>query len=510
MDFGKLATFNLKSLIFLGIILCLSGCAEVLEDPMFWERLHEVAVALDELDRAQNANTTISTVSSNSQNNDSCKRTPFGPLPDFDKCFPDEAGYYNQYNFPGVQLVTAPNSNQYSNIKNYEYLNKLVTIPDKKQSDATNYDYLFRKEFQSVGTQTLVNKYHGISTDAMYKSLKLTGKVNRISSTVNTQEFQTWHPMYTHLYSGLPTPRFIDTDSTILGYAKFQASQETDTLQQTNPANPVVKTILKEAIGETIEYAPKIPGLKRAVGKYPNIYPMIKGGTKYLSISADIYDTGKNLYRFMTADTIYKKPPSDMQEFQYWNPQYTSMYSGLPAPRFINTDSTIIGYAKADGLYPVYKSREDELQAFNSLLGIAKTWTPYATGPAKPLVSIGLEAIDYKFLRSTMQSDIGDSQQHCVTWRIKNEYPYTIHLKFYSQDRNYVWPSINTVYVLDNNKERIITTCGIKGEQICYGAWSSGKPSTYWGVGQGKYTGCKACCHDCENIEGRLITLIGK
>src|SRR5437588_5468727 len=44
------------------------------------------------------------------------------------------------------------------------------------------------------------------------------------------------------------------------------------------------------------------------------------------------------------------------------------------------------------------------------------------------------------------------AQADTETWNIESSYPYQVQLKFYSQDRNAVWPSASRAYLLDDSR----------------------------------------------------------
>jgi hypothetical protein len=86
------------------------------------------------------------------------------------------------------------------------------------------------------------------------------------------------------------------------------------------------------------------------------------------------------------------------------------------------------------------------------------------------------------------------------TWTIRSSYPYKVQLKFYSQDRNAVWPSASRAYVLDDSRQHEFSLNCQPGERICYGAWdvtTRGSGNKYWGVGQNDRHGCRGCCWTC-------------
>lgn len=90
------------------------------------------------------------------------------------------------------------------------------------------------------------------------------------------------------------------------------------------------------------------------------------------------------------------------------------------------------------------------------------------------------------------------AQAETLTFRMQSFYPYTVHFELYSQTRNHVWPGGDQVYVLDDSAQHDSRISCMSGEKICFGAWSSGDSSTYWGVGRGDHDGCTSCCAYCN------------
>jgi hypothetical protein len=100
------------------------------------------------------------------------------------------------------------------------------------------------------------------------------------------------------------------------------------------------------------------------------------------------------------------------------------------------------------------------------------------------------------------------------TWEIQSSYPFKVQIKFYSKDRNVVWPAGGQSYVLDDSKMHQFSLNCQAGERICYGAWDvitggrTGKK--YWGVGQSNSKGCTDCCWTCgRKGNPRKISLTG-
>jgi hypothetical protein len=89
------------------------------------------------------------------------------------------------------------------------------------------------------------------------------------------------------------------------------------------------------------------------------------------------------------------------------------------------------------------------------------------------------------------------AQSETLTFRMQSLYQYKVGVKFWSKTRNWVWPSRTRHYVLDDNKvKRMKLTCRYN-EKICYGAWSTGRPTFGWGVGNEGKRGCSNCCYRC-------------
>jgi hypothetical protein len=91
------------------------------------------------------------------------------------------------------------------------------------------------------------------------------------------------------------------------------------------------------------------------------------------------------------------------------------------------------------------------------------------------------------------------------TWVMKNSHPRILEVRFYSQDRNVVWPGGSKVYKMTDRATKNYRISCTTGEYICYGAWISGNPNaTYWGVGNGD-KGCNGCCYECNGGKSRLF-----
>ncbi len=90
------------------------------------------------------------------------------------------------------------------------------------------------------------------------------------------------------------------------------------------------------------------------------------------------------------------------------------------------------------------------------------------------------------------------AQNGLATFNMTNNAKYTIFLKFFSQNRAYVWPGPSDHYTLSDNGEHSFKLACNSGEQICYGAsYSQDGSGTYWGVGFNGNQGCSGCCLVC-------------
>ena len=94
--------------------------------------------------------------------------------------------------------------------------------------------------------------------------------------------------------------------------------------------------------------------------------------------------------------------------------------------------------------------------------------------------------------------DTGSAQAQTATFNMTNNAKYTIYLKFFSQNRNWVWPGPSDHYTLSDNGEHSFTLNCNNGEKVCYGAsYSQDGSGTYWGVGFTGNQGCTGCCLTC-------------
>lgn len=85
-----------------------------------------------------------------------------------------------------------------------------------------------------------------------------------------------------------------------------------------------------------------------------------------------------------------------------------------------------------------------------------------------------------------------------LVWKVRSKFPYKVYIKFFSQDRNNVWPSADRAWVLDDSKYHTFRLRCQRGEKICYGAGTDSQ-RTVWGVGPKGENGCSSCCQTCGN-----------
>jgi hypothetical protein len=91
----------------------------------------------------------------------------------------------------------------------------------------------------------------------------------------------------------------------------------------------------------------------------------------------------------------------------------------------------------------------------------------------------------------------GSAQSGDATFRLTNNATFIIMIKFFSQNRNWVWPSATTHWPLDDNAQHSFRLACQDGEKICYGGSYTTDDQTYWGVGFNGDKGCSNCCLTC-------------
>ena len=94
-----------------------------------------------------------------------------------------------------------------------------------------------------------------------------------------------------------------------------------------------------------------------------------------------------------------------------------------------------------------------------------------------------------------------------MTWSVQSKSPYVVHLQFYSDDRNNVWPDPDKVYTLDDSEVHEYALSCHSGEKVCYGAWVKGNEDSYWGAGYDGEQACDNCCFRCDGGSTPIMVL---
>lgn len=102
---------------------------------------------------------------------------------------------------------------------------------------------------------------------------------------------------------------------------------------------------------------------------------------------------------------------------------------------------------------------------------------------------------------------ITQARAESLLFSVQSEYPYIVHLVFYSDDRSWEWPGSDQAYVLDDSRVHDYSLSCNYGEKICYGAWPKGTRKSYWGVGPDRNHSCSDCCYICNGGETGVIVL---
>jgi hypothetical protein len=84
-----------------------------------------------------------------------------------------------------------------------------------------------------------------------------------------------------------------------------------------------------------------------------------------------------------------------------------------------------------------------------------------------------------------------------ITFKLRSFHKFSVDLKFFSQNRNHVWPSASTHWTIKDYEVNSYRLTCIRGEKICFGAATSGSHRMSWGVGIAGKSACKGCCHTC-------------
>lgn len=85
-----------------------------------------------------------------------------------------------------------------------------------------------------------------------------------------------------------------------------------------------------------------------------------------------------------------------------------------------------------------------------------------------------------------------------LEWNISKGFDRNLGLQFFSQSRNWVWPSSRRQYTLTDLETHQFRINCEPGERVCFGAWLDGRSrQRVWGVGTKNKRACKTCCGVC-------------
>lgn len=79
-------------------------------------------------------------------------------------------------------------------------------------------------------------------------------------------------------------------------------------------------------------------------------------------------------------------------------------------------------------------------------------------------------------------------------------------ISFHAQGRDKAWPGDRKVWTLKGYDHETYSLSCIAGEKICYGAWTTGSPSRYWGSGEFAKRACTDCCMTCGGTHSYKLT----
>ena len=83
---------------------------------------------------------------------------------------------------------------------------------------------------------------------------------------------------------------------------------------------------------------------------------------------------------------------------------------------------------------------------------------------------------------SANSEQLNYEERSTAIFKVRNSYPYSVGIRFFSQSRNNRWPGGKKAYRLDDSSFQNATLTCQEGEQICYGAWVNGDSKSYWGT----------------------------
>ncbi len=94
-----------------------------------------------------------------------------------------------------------------------------------------------------------------------------------------------------------------------------------------------------------------------------------------------------------------------------------------------------------------------------------------------------------------------------ITWRMRNDYLYSVQVEFYAAERAAAWPGEGKAYQLEGDQVHSFRLDCHAGEKICFGAWVAGNADLYWGAGLDGLQSCGSCCYLCAGEFTPIIAL---
>ncbi|MBX3569879.1 MAG: hypothetical protein KF914_17580 [Rhizobiaceae bacterium] len=80
---------------------------------------------------------------------------------------------------------------------------------------------------------------------------------------------------------------------------------------------------------------------------------------------------------------------------------------------------------------------------------------------------------------------------------MKNMTERSVAVELYAQDRRFVWPGGDQVYLLEKGEKKSVPIACRPAERICWGAWRYGNDRFWWGTGPDNGRACEECCMIC-------------
>ena len=91
----------------------------------------------------------------------------------------------------------------------------------------------------------------------------------------------------------------------------------------------------------------------------------------------------------------------------------------------------------------------------------------------------------------------GSAQGGDATFKLTDKTGFSIIIKFFSQNRNWSWPSPTTHWTLSDTGQHNFRLACQDGEKICYGGSFTADDTTHWGVGFKGDKVCRGCSLTC-------------